>query len=151
MHPDGFKEFEKLFDLIDAGKLPHEAITRMCYFGHEVIGEPRTPIRKLKCVTCEHAWSVKENHDVSPIEYADETCPNCKTYDHVYDITGDRLVRWRCKEKECKHEWEAEWGYKCPSCGAERDTPNWDCKNCDHKWKQIEKPTHCPECGAERK
>jgi rubrerythrin len=144
MNDEIFEEFDNVLDLIDCGKLPSTAISRMAYFGHTCIASIHLANRHFCCVKCNHQWNVKEDQEAEVYVYADSTCPLCHSKDEVYDITDKSQARWQCVE--CKHEWRSSNGYVCPSCKAEKDVPNYSCKSCNHKWKSVESPINCPEC-----
>jgi rubrerythrin len=104
MHHSFAQKLGKIGDLVESGKLPKEAIPRLCYFGHTYKGTLLPAVYKLKCVSCDHEW---EN------EHLDFRCPECKGTDSVYDITP-QIPIWECID--CSHEWKGEDGTVCPSC-----------------------------------
>ena len=116
MHPDAAKEFVRLHDLIEAGRLP-DFMPRLFSVGHELLHGYHNSIRQYKCIKCEHEWAAKDSDTVNQ-------CPNCKVMeegkqhweDFIFDVTKEWVKRWRCKK--CKHEWDAEDGTICPECKA---------------------------------
>lgn len=121
MHPSAVKEFAKIAKLIDEGKLPGTAAPRLFSVGHRLIcGFEGAPL--YACSNCQHQWNAVE------IDWDNKTCPNCGVQEvggrywpeHIFYIGYNRKHKWECVE--CKHQWIAEEGRTCPSCGAYCDS-----------------------------
>ena len=104
MHSDAEKKLARLVDLVDERKLPKSAIPRLFYQGHTLLHGFSASERRYKCVNCGKEGSMPE-------------C-SCGS-DDIFDISNDREAKWECVE--CKHQWIAEDGTKCPACGVVRE------------------------------
>ena len=113
MTKEASKEFFRMFDLIEKGKLSGCVIPRMFYSGHEVVHCIYSSTRKYKCIRCEaESTSTSDN----PLKFCPECSAEAKFFGgEFFDVTDDAQARWRCRK--CQHEWDGKDGKTCPSCG----------------------------------
>lgn len=136
-----WKDFEKKEDLIASGDLPDDIHIwdRYFFLGHEVVhGYGNFGVNaNYKCVKCKIEFTGND------VDIWAHDCPSCHTTDDVYQLNINRSSRWRCVQ--CKHEWDGEVGWKCPSCECLENPPRWTCKKCSYQWIS-EESNPCPNC-----
>lgn len=130
--------------LIAGGKLPDVpgVWNRFAYIGHEVLNGYVNAKDEYRCVTCMGDFALV------PDMHRTVDCPTCGPSGEVYQTNINRSSRWRCVS--CKHEWDGDVGWKCPSpkCGVIKNAPRWYCPDttCAVEW-YGENGKFCPKCG----
>ncbi len=119
MSPEAGEELSRLFDFVEAGKLPKSAIPRLFYCGHELLHGTAPEKHEYMCASCQSKFGpqdlIEENEGFEKW-LTNYTCPNCKQKDTIYNITEEAPSKWRCRE--CKYEFLEHNGTVCPKCKA---------------------------------